>query len=144
LSQTPWDDWSREDLVIEVRRMYAALRDAAGVLAACDRQSGAPGQGFWAQGRPGGDALALSVAALKPYAANSEDLWRGYLRMRLALLFPDVDTGWRWALCPHEMGDTWGEGPEGVLPTECMLHKLPLRPLTWDDLDDPIKPKEAR
>jgi hypothetical protein len=131
--QTPWDSWSREELLMEVRRMYCAIDRATSVM----RQSAWAGNVYWSMEGSGGQALARCLAIKAPLDDyyTSEALFRNYFRYADSLLFPElVGEEGPW----FAIGDTGafarGKGlNEGDI--DHPFHPgVPLRPLTFADL----------
>jgi len=79
--QTPWDQWTREELLYEVRRMYSALVSLTSA-ARVDMYS----DPYWTEGM-GGAALEktrqIFVSLHKQY--SSEDIYRSFFRYALVL-----------------------------------------------------------
>ncbi len=131
--QTPFDDWDRDRLLLEVRRMFHALQSAHSVLRMCR-----DGSAFWGQEGTGGRALTLAAEVMGPIESQYEDetIYRSYYRYAVDLLFsPEVGVG--WMVC-DQCGSMWGRGGNRSLAATCISPKCncaPLRPLAWSDLE---------
>jgi len=148
--QTPWDSLSREELLREVQRYYAALTETASVLKQQrDADGGAP---FWsiACGGSGGMALAVAESVLKRVDTDDrqrESTFRAFFRYAYELLFPDVPHRTRWAMC-----DTCGRmigHPESRVGLACgSVTGAPcsgtMRAITWDDLAPKLEARADR
>lgn len=143
--QTPWDNLSREEMLMEIQRMYAALVSANSVLriVRC-RDESSP---FWRRptknthGGSGGHAEMKCTMILDRIHAeyDSEDVYRAFFRYVVDLLF-SPELGFRWTACdgcPHFYEDNV-ETPSliGQPCEDCKRegrHFL-RRPLEWKDL----------
>lgn len=132
--ETPWDDWSRDDMLRELQRMYSAIistRSALRVL-----QVGSERSPFWGAGGTGGRALSKADQIEERYHERGEDIYRAFFRYADDLLFNGLGSG--WMVC--ERGHMLGRQLDGASPLLCLLCKstglepTPMRPLTWDDL----------
>lgn len=135
--ETPWDSSSREELLREVQRLYAALGSAKSEMS-MSRLS-VPDHPYWSDRGSGGRAIAKAVMALERSPAaqcDGEDVYRKFFRFAADLLFtPELGFGW-W-IC-DACGTMMGSPPEGAQRSrECYTpkcNKAPTRPITWDDL----------
>lgn len=130
--QTPWDEMNRDELLVVVWRLYAALTETASSLRMA--KSWDPGSPYWSGRGVGGRALGMAAMALHPWATmdgTSEDIYRAFFRYAVDLLFArSLGTGWQ--VC-DECGDMLAAGGEREPPTTCLRgHKV--RPLSWRDL----------
>ena len=153
--ETPWDDLSTEDLLLEVKRMYSALVSLNSVVR-MDRVMSDPGHPFYGTDGSGGRALEKARQILEPIdgepgGKRCEDTYRAFFRYADDLLF-DRSTGYRigsgWAVCPvcglmlgeNMRGDPlFGQRCGDVSPNESCDGVL--RALSWEDLK-PNKKKE--
>jgi hypothetical protein len=140
--QTPWDDLSRDDLLREVRRMYAAIVALETVAKLCRVSDEA--SPFWSMRGTGGRGLEHARQILQPLHAayGSESIFRSYFRYAVDLLFDGL--GVEWAVC-DVCGQMLGGhlGADGsyksVAGQPCASHlgrecSGILRPLKWEDL----------
>lgn len=138
--QTPWDMFSREELLTEVRRMFCALNRAGSVLRQCALRGGV----FWSSEGSGGEALARCSAIEAPLnqRCTSEAIFRNYFRYADSLLFPEL---------VGEQGPWFAIGDTGAFArgkdlkegdTDHPFHPgVPLRPLTFADLAPTVEPQ---
>lgn len=138
--QTPWDDMSREELLREMQRAYAAV-DAA--RSALELSVGSEPVPFWRAGGRGYRALEMCEAVVSRVERqfNSEDVYRAFFRYAVDLLFgPEFGSGWR--VCPkgHMLGDT--PTTEGARRSHrvCSLCDAPMRDIEWRDIQ-PYSPE---
>lgn len=121
--ESPFDHWSREDLVRFAQRCYWAMKAADGVMALCRRHD----EGytlFWRRQSTGGRAVALTEAVIRQvgYDADgispeSANLWRAFYRPFGPLLFPDaVDADGNPCLPPRYICDVCGVWVDRTLP----------------------------
>jgi hypothetical protein len=140
--ETPWDGMSREDLLREVQRMYAAVNAAHSVMNLVSLNQ--PDHLFWGKEGSGGRALEMTRQIDEPLRERYGDgIHNALLRYALDLLF-DGSTyriGSGWAVCPV-CGDMYGRRVDGVssVGTPCSDHLRKdcsgiLRPLEWSDLE---------
>lgn len=139
--QTPWDDMTREELLVEVWRLYEAAIACSSALS-MSRSLSQDGHPYWSRRGTGGLALHLAeeaLSGLRECDEYRERIYRCFFRYATDLLFsPDAGSGW-W-VC-EKCGDMWGSPLGGVERrdkcerTECGGQKL--RPLRWDDLRKP-------
>ena len=139
--QTPWDNKSREELLLDVKRMYGALTalDSVAALCKCGHETSL----FWlrtnadTQGS-GYRALELAKQILEPLHKEwgSEDIYRCYFRYAFDLLF-DGEMGFGWYVCDkckRMVGRSRsGEPRDGQA---CLFPSCDgsYRKITWDDL----------
>ncbi len=145
-NHTPWDDLDRDALLMEVRRMYAALNAAHCTLTLC--ASGDPSR-FWGREGSGGCALEMARQVIEPLSNEfgEEAIYRAYFRYANDLLFDcsRFDIGFGWMICPEckrTYGDrgqraTAGKRCNDMLETGC---EGVLRELRWEDLGVTLKP----
>lgn len=144
--ETPFDEFSREDLLRECQRMYAALealRTTARLIQI--REEHSP---FWGRSGTGGRALEMARQVLEPIQSRyePETIFRSFFRYATDLLFDSstgFDIGFGWAVCP-ECGDMFGRDGRGrsAVGDSCASHwpktNAPcsgvLRSLEWQDL----------
>lgn len=143
--ETPWDNLSREELLREVQRMYAAVSAMYSAL-----RITAHGQesGYWGPSGTGGSAIEMGRQIVEPLRERYGDgMYRAFFRYALDLLFEQrsgYQIGHGWAVCP-ECGRMAGD-PEGhsFVGRRCaeLLHLRAegpcagvLRPLEWADLE---------
>jgi hypothetical protein len=107
--ETPWDNLSKDELLLEVKRLYAATVSLHGSLSMCaDMSRGDPyfaertARGYKAL-RKGEQALA---AARRTY--SDEDISRAYFRYAGDALFSGVGDGWMI----DDNGRMWAAGLE--------------------------------
>lgn len=145
--ETPWDKMTREELLREVQRMYAAVNAADSVLnlMRIDENGNRREDGFWGKGGTAGRAHEMTRQIAEPLwnEYDREQMYDGFFRYANDLLF-DRSTGYRigfgWAVCPV-CGDMYGETGDGrsSIGRPCNEHLREdcpgvLRPLTWDDM----------
>ena len=137
--ETPWDNLSKEELLLEVKRLYSAVVSLDSSLTMCASMSrGDPyfhdrkSRGYRAL-RKGEQALA---AARRTY--TDEEIARAHIRYVDDLLFSGVGEGWML----DDTGRMVAVGPERAT----MFHGMQaeqtgvfgvtgtLRMLTWEDL----------
>ena len=149
--ETPWDNMTREELLLEVRRMYSALRSLYSVVRvdAATRVHFGGNTRYYSETGVGGAALEKGRQVIESlfaqYENGEEDIYRAFFRYADQLLF-DTSTGYEflskeWHVCT-ECGTMLGENPRGkkLLGARCSdvfgLKKCngTYRLLTWDDL----------
>ncbi len=137
--ETPWDNLSREDLLREVQRMYAAVLSADGALSLC---RGNERGGFWsASGGTGGRALAKCELARAWVESeyDHENVYRAFFRYAVDLLFsPELGFGWTACDgCDVLTGPMDGKPIVGQPCSECARQgrQSVRRPLEWRDLE---------
>lgn len=116
--ETPWDGFSKAELLREVQRMYSALISAQSVLKmqeATDELST-----YWGKTGVGGGTREMIRQIIEPLhkAHTSEAIWRAFFRYADDLLF-DTSTGYRmigcdWTVCP-KCGVMLGRGKEDLV-----------------------------
>lgn len=141
--ETPFDRMTNEELLLNAKRMYAALVSLNSVARLCKGTD--DDNSFWGKGGSGGAALEEGNQALDAIHEqySSEDIYRSYFRYAVDLLFESngFRIGFGWAVCP-ECGIMLGAGWEGesqigkvcsstVAATDC---DGVLRELAWSDL----------
>lgn len=129
--QTPWDNMSREELLREVQRMFAALTATRSVVAITRHSD--PQSPYWSDQGTGGQALLMADEALGPWAkpnSDGEDVYRAFFRCAIDLLFK-APVGPGWMVC--ETCDEMLANRERP-PTTC-LRGHPMRKLEWRDLE---------
>jgi len=141
--QTPWDNLSREELLLNVQRMYAALTAAHSVMNLCRHSETT---GFWdAKRGSGGKALALSAAVIGPVEEeyHSEEIYRCFFRYATQLLFSWELSDFKWTACdtcPNFYGDDDHLAEElktlGKPCKDCLARGITTirRKLEWKDL----------
>lgn len=148
--ETPWDELSRDDLLREVQRMYAALVALNTTAGLCRfREEASP---FWGTRGTGGRAIEHARQILEPLHAkySSEQIFRSFFRYAVDLLFENL--GSQWAVC-DQCGQMLGtvEGQPSKIGEPCAppfgCGKGVTRKLEWKDLakaDEPplLKPSE--
>jgi hypothetical protein len=146
--QTPWDRLSREELLREVQRYYAALTETRSALAM--QSNFAPAASFWSVIGSGGFALAMANSVLSRVDADDqacESAFRSFFRYAYELLFPDVPQRTHWAIC-----DTCGrmvghpESRAGVLCASATGAPCTgtMRAFTWEDLAPKLQARADR
>ena len=136
--QTPWDNYSREELLREVQRMYCALMANEGVIRAMKNSGEFPV--FWGKSGYGGAAAEMTNQILKPLHRDytEEGIFRAFFRTASSLLFQRngfARMSGIWIICcvcrkyteqqddshvGHQCGDPGCDGK--------------LRLMTWDDM----------
>lgn len=146
--ETPWDPMSRDDLLREVQRMYAALVRLESIAKLCQiRDEGSP---FWGPRGTGGGGLEMARQILEPLHEQhtSENIYRAFFRYAVDLLFQksgfDIRTGWAVCdKCGQMIGASAGDeirDERTLVGTKCS-ERLPgkcdgvLRALEWKDLE---------
>lgn len=149
--QTPWDNLSREELLRELQRAYAALTATNGALAMmCEKGKSA----FWGRGGTGGDALekARCVIETTEERFDAEDIYRAFFRYATDLLFPEAKwhQGPGWRTCDHcstetnreffaECHDIRQAPVAEPKPQNCHKCGRPMRAIEWKDLEPQSK-----
>lgn len=141
--ETPWDGLSREELLREIQRMYAAVSAMHSALRITSRGETT---GYWGPRGTGGEAIEMGRQITEPLreAYGGESVYRSFFRYALDLLFespPSYRIGFGWAVCPV-CGRMFGETPDGrssvgarcadLYPADC---PGVLRKLEWADLE---------
>jgi len=144
--ETPWDDLSREELLREVQRMYAAVNAMYSALAIV---SHGDVSGYWGPDGSGGRALEMGRQIEEPLRDRYGDtMFRAFFRYAIDLLFecrPGFRIGYGWVVCPvcgqlsgdYEGGSHIGKRCADLLPRPGPTGGLcigVLRPLEWSDL----------
>ena len=130
---TPWDDMSKEDLLLEVWRLYKAAESAKSCIELHKVYN--PMSGFWSDEGTGGRALNMIDEAMSTVSKmpdnEREKLWYGFFRNALPLLFECAKkSGWDWIVC--EKCDCWTSGKQSV--ESCIkCGNTDLRPIKWSD-----------
>lgn len=133
--ETPWDGLSREELLRECQRMYAALQSAQSVIKNCRisslwhrlpagiqqddvheaLESLAKVDGYWGYGVGGKTLEEVRQALSRADEFDSEDVYRSFFRYATDLLFEDrggMHIGFGWDVCP-ECGVMIGRSGDG-------------------------------
>lgn len=153
--ETPWDAMSRDELLREVQRMYAALGSLGNVARMTKHAN--PDSPYWGKDGSGGRAIEMErqiAASLSEY--DGEDMYRSFFRYAYDLLF-DQSNGYRlgfgWVICPEcgqMVGSTYkGDGvyvsnagqpcaKHGIGKPDCVGI---LRPIEWSDLAPSQEPR---
>jgi len=145
--ETPWDNMTKDELLLEVRRMYSAMRSLYSVV---KMDAGMSSNGaYFGKNGVGGNALEKGRQIIEPlfnqYENGEEDIYRSFFRYADDLLFDGLGgftmISSRWHVCP-ECGLMIGENPRGrkllnercgdVSPNEKCNGIMRL--LSWDDL----------
>lgn len=136
---TPWDNLSRDELLREVQRMYAAVVALETTAKLCSiREENSP---FWrSTAGTGGRALEHARQILEPLHTKhgAEHIYRAFFRYAVDLLFEGL--GSQWAVC-DECGQMLGtsEGQESQIGKPCSgpfgCGKGVRRALEWRDLE---------
>jgi hypothetical protein len=135
--QTPWDGLTHGELLLTVKRMYAAILDAQSVLRI--QKAADPSSRYWGEGA-GGTAMAKLAFVTKQVAANFEPeaVYRAFFRYATNLLFPGEGVGEAWIICPRGHMLTCEKADAAAKPCPiCKPLILPdsvMRPLTLEDL----------
>jgi len=135
--ETPWDNKTKDELLLDVKRMYAAITSLNSVAHLCTC-----GQGespFWyAKSGSGRRALELAKQVLEPIhnEYDSADIYHCYFRYAYDLLF-DGEMGFGWYVCSicggmigRAQDESSREGDMCLFPSCNGKYRL----LTWDDL----------
>ncbi len=137
--QTPWDELPREDLLLQVQRLYSALNSTRSALKLTSHgQERSP---FWSIVGTGGRALhkadqALDAARMK---YTDGDLFGIFFRYADDLLF-GRPIGYGWMICPAGHLTARTERPAPVACVVCPKPNPEVRPIAWRDL----KPSNER
>ena len=137
--ETPWDNFSREDLLREVQRMYSAVLSAHSVMILSREPSSLF---WWSDDGSGRRALAKTQMVLdkvKELGYKDENIYRSFFRYAIDLLFtPELGFGWAVCdTCDSMIGS--GVDTKDMVGEECPFcknnGKLSLmRKLEWKDL----------
>ena len=142
--ETPWDNLSKDELLLEVKRMYSALDSSVMVL---DQfKSSQKGHPYWKKDGTGGKAYEKCNQIMTKIHSeyDKENIFRSYFRYATDLLFDhrEYKIGFNWVICPicgSMIGDDKNEY-NGKLCDDVMP-KLKtkncngiVRPIIWDDL----------
>ena len=131
--ETPFDDLSREDLLLLVKRNYSALTAAESLI--CQFRHNDPNSLFWGTTGTGGRTLAKVEFCLKPFAGYTESIWRSFFRLADYLLFEGAPgTGDPWVICKCGQLLGSGRGEQPPKDRKCFSCDRPMRPLEWKDL----------
>lgn len=140
--ETPWDGLSRDELLREVQRMYAAVvaLETTSKLWRCQDEHSP----FWGKHGTGWRGLEHARQILKPLHAayGAEQIFRSFFRYAGDLLFDGL--GLEWAVCDKcgqmiggHLGEDGsytsiaGQSCSSFLRDKC---SGTFRPLTWEDL----------
>lgn len=123
--ETPWDKLSREELLIEVKRMCSAVASAEHALV---MTRGTATDSFWGAEGSGGIAIekCRQITDSIHVKFNESDIYRSFYRYADDLLFSGVGRG--WLVC--ETGHMVGGGKLDV----CRMCNTAFRPIEWRDL----------
>jgi hypothetical protein len=157
--ETPWDTLTREELLREVQRMYAACTSAQSVLAILGPVP-KTFDVFWnvGSGRAAADKLDQIIGDVEA-RFDSESVYRAFFRYACDLLFrplvlnseekryversrlspPSHGFGWRICAVPDCGVMTGHDDPRRPEPRCAVEGHGPMRPLEWRDLE-PRKP----
>jgi hypothetical protein len=94
--ETPWDKMTREELMREVQRSYAAVEGAHGVLD--QLRFGTESNPFWSNEGVGGRAMSRLNAILDPIKAKYNEVYHSFFRYATPLLFDEPN---KWVVCPE-------------------------------------------
>lgn len=142
--ETPFDKMSREELLLEVKRMYSALLSVSSEFRSCSYSIINPY--YFGKTGSGGCALEKARQVLDPihekYKDGSGELYGAFFRYAEDLLF-DQSTGYRigsgWAVCTvcGVMLSENGSG-ESMIGLPCRMGRKDcsgiFRALSWEDL----------
>lgn len=146
--QTPWDNKTREELLLEVKRMYSALSS----LYSSEKMSSdwhvfkEQENPYYGKGGAGGRALekGRQILEIIHKEFSSEDIYRSYFRYANDLLFEDTGygIGSGWIVCPkcglmlgsRDDMDDIGARCGDVFPPNQACDGV-LRKLEWADLE---------
>lgn len=94
--QTPFDNMSRSELLVMVRRMYSAVASLNSVVNQYRHFTPGP---YWDQENTGGRALTKGTSVLESIHAehDPDNIYRAYYRYADELLFPELVK--EWAVC---------------------------------------------
>lgn len=137
--ETPWDRMTRDEVIREAQRLFAACGAMKGALAM--NRFGNEASPFWSLQGTAGRALAMGEHALAEYGDSdqrSENIYRSFFRAAEDLLFHGIGC-FSWYVC--ECGTMTGSQPDGTHDRCCSdcAHKAgwsvaSMRPITWDDV----------
>lgn len=141
--ETPWDKKTREELLLDVKRMYGAIVALNSVCSLC--KCGQEVSSFWSNEEGSGfRALELARQILEPIHKeyDSEDIYRSFFRYAYDLLF-DGKMGFGWYVCDtckrmigRSQDKETREGDWCMFPP-CQGK---YRKLTWQDMKPSIQP----
>ena len=147
--QTPWDDMTKRELLLEIWRMYSAI-----VALNCSlnmSKIGADRSPYWGIEGSGGIALEKARQILDPIHEHFDDeqMYHCFFRYAADLLFDrsEYRIGFGWSMCPKcgwIVGETMnGESQNGKYCLDVLYSQCDgvLRPLQWTDLRKDIEEK---
>lgn len=136
--ETPWDGLSREELLLNVQRMFSAIVEAESVIRL---SKGNDAGSFWSEIGSGGRVLEMirqirAPIDCLPGSARNEELYRAFYRYANDLLFDRntcavYSSGWR--ICEKD-GEMLARLRDDPPPTICARCGGPLRLIEWKDL----------
>lgn len=138
--ETPFDSMTRDELLLEVKRMFAAIGAAQTVMALSKNMN--ENSPFWKEGT-GARAVEMCEQISDRYREyHGEEIYRSYYRYATDLLFErrGVQIGHGWAVCPL-CGVMLGEQGNGksMVGERCMMGNTDcpghMRLLEWSDLE---------
>lgn len=129
--QTPWENLTKEELILECARMWSAVNHARSVL----RQIRDTNHPFWQKDGLGGQALLRSEEIMKDIP-ETEKNYRAFGRYADSCLFEGTQ---KWQICDN-CQDMWARPGPRSDPGYCpgchhtQKGEFLLRPLTLADL----------
>lgn len=128
--QTPWDNMTKEELKLEVFKLYKAAEEARSCLRILRCQD--EDSPFWTKGM-GFEAIDCTEQAMKTGLSLSEEdretLWKGFFRNALPLLFNIPN--WQWMVC--EKCKQWSCNLDSKVDKCVRCDNEDLRPIRWSD-----------
>ncbi len=106
--QTPFDDMTRDEMHLLLRRMFMALVHGRSVVAML--KYGQETSPYWGDHGSGGKALAMmaDVLAELKQDEHDEETFRSYFRYAGQLLFPDLPRDYSWWINDEGEGELIG------------------------------------
>lgn len=132
---TPWDHFTKDQLLHEVRMMHSALIESKSVLAMA--KHGDEHSPFWSEGGTGGGAwqlVKIALNGLDEHDGTSERIYRAFFRMAHDLLF-GVNRHY-WQVC-EKCDVVLSQGGRAQL--KCRECQVSMRPLEWRDVEPETK-----
>ena len=131
--ETPWDALSKDELLMEVRRMYSTISSCASILEM--NKAIGPNSPYWGDSGTGGMALN-KVHEVLSSLPDDEHMYHNFFRYADDLLFKNPSIKRNWKACANGHITT-PMRPESAADEKCDFCKETLKTMSWDIL----KPK---